>query len=112
MKDIIIYVYWQHYAHANQTQLIYSSHCLANIKPSLRDMLTAIHCTLVAPTGLGIQFGTGMPHRPKHIVFTNRWGAGYFDAARSAIYEACRFQSREELERICREEGSDPDGTT
>ena len=74
-------------------------------------MFTAIHCAIVSPSG--IQYDSNILHRPKFILFSNRWGYEYVHAARFELYkagiESC-FQSREDLVKICLEEGTDPDG--
>ena len=84
---------------------------LSHTKPSVVDLAFAIDCAITAPSG--IQFGTNIPHRPKFITIHNRWGRECYDALRFQLYAAdinSHFQSREDAERECAEEGTDPDG--
>jgi hypothetical protein len=110
MKVFNVMAHWQLYD-TDLDQNIYT-HCVkSHTKPAFLELQRAVHCMIVAPTGQA--GGSDRPHRPKYIHIFNRWGKDYFDAVQSIILDAgiaCGFQSREDAERACEEEGTDPDG--
>lgn len=110
MKVFSVMAHWQLYD-TDLDQNIYTHFVKSHTKPAFIELQRAVHCMIVAPTGQS--GGSDQPHRPRYIHIFNRWGKDYFDAVQSIILDAgipCGFQSREDAEQACEEEGTDPDG--
>jgi len=109
-NSYIILVHWSNLSDDDH-QIVYSSMFASHTIPSLYEFKKAIHCALIAPSG--IRGYSCIPHRPNHIEIHNRWTYEYYDAVRLPIINSdigVSFQTREAAEEICRQEGTDPDG--
>jgi hypothetical protein len=110
-RECFVLAVWKH-DELKEDKIIYMKapiHC--DLKPPLNELRRALYVFMTAPTGLPADFDGGF--RPRHICLSNRWGRDYFEAVAGPITQAgvlITFQSREELEKECRDAGTDIDG--